>query len=181
MTISYQGAPGAFGHEACLAFAPTHRPVARPSFAAVVRAVAEGETELGLLPVENLYAGPVPGVRELLDSGGIAVVATHELPVRMHLLALPGATLEDIRTVVSHPMALAQCAETLRALGLATEQAANTALAAQALDSPAKAVLASKAAAEAYGLIVLRADVHDSPGNATRFCIFERRAAKAAA
>ncbi len=178
MRIAYQGGPGAFSHEACLAFAPDDVPVAKPSFAAVVEAVESGETERGILPIENRYAGPVPGARALLDESGCSVTGVHELAVRLHILALPGARLEDIRTVVSHPMALAQCAETLRALGMSIEEATNTALAAKALDSPLKGVVASEAAAEAYGLNILKRNVHDRPDNATRFCLFERELSK---
>jgi prephenate dehydratase len=171
MRIAYQGGPGAFSHEACLAFAPGWEPVAHPTFEGVVEAVAAGATERGILPIKNRYAGPVPGVEPLL--GRIARIEEHELAVRLHLLALPGARLEEIEAVVSHPMAIAQCAETLAALGLRSEEAANTALAAEALDSRAKGVLASEAAASAYGLQILKRDMHDRPDNATRFAIFE--------
>lgn len=174
MRIACQGAPGAFGHEACLAFAPEHEPMFRASFAEVVDSVVHGEADLGILPVENNEAGPVPGVADLLYRNGIRVLGSHALPVRMHLLALPGVRMEQIRVIVSHPIALAQCAASLRALGLPLEEADNTALAAQALDSPDKAVLASEAAARAYGLDILRRDLHDRPDNATIFTLFER-------
>jgi prephenate dehydratase len=174
MTIACQGAPGAFGHEACLAFAAEHEPVFRSSFAEVVDAVLEGEAEIGILPVENNEAGPVPGVGALLERDGLQILASHALPVRMHLLALPGVRMEQVRTIVSHPVALAQCAGTLRTLGLALEEADNTALAARALDSADRAVLASEAAARAYGLDILRRDLHDRPDNATLFTLFTR-------
>ena len=177
MTIAFQGACGAFSHEACLTFAPDHDPIARPSFASVVAAVIDGEADLGILPVENTTAGPVPGVSELLADEAIALLSSHVLPIRVHLLALPGVRFEDITTIISHPMALAQCAETLRAIGLPTESASNTAAAASALDSRAKAVLASDAAAKAYGLDIVRRDLHDCPDNATRFSIFGRAGA----
>src|SRR4051812_6317741 len=104
--IAYQGLPGAFGHQAALAFAPGYEPVAEPSFAAVVAAVAEGRAERGILPVENNEAGPVAEAQALLAGGAVAVIGEEVLPIRMHLLGLPGARLEDIRTVVSHPVAL---------------------------------------------------------------------------
>jgi prephenate dehydratase len=175
MRVAYQGVPGAFGHQACLAFLPEHEPVAEPSFAAVVAAVAEGRAERGLIPVENSIAGPVEETSGLLDGVPVAVVGEPVLPVRMHLLGLPGARLETIRAIVSHPVALRQCARTLDRLGLAREEAANTALAAAELRDPAKAVLASAAAAAAYGLVILLADVHDRPDNATRFALLAPR------
>jgi len=175
MRVAYQGLPGAFGHQAALAFAPGFEPVAEPSFAAVVAAVVEGRTERGILPIENNEAGPIAEARALLAEAAVEVLAEPLLPVRMHLLGLPGARLGDIRTAVSHPVALRQCARTLHRLGLAREEAPNTAIAAAQLRDPAKAVLASSAAAEAYGLVILLADVHDRPDNATRFALLAPR------
>ncbi|HEV8406813.1 MAG TPA: prephenate dehydratase domain-containing protein, partial [Sphingomicrobium sp.] len=96
------------------------------------------------------------------------------LAIRMHLLGLPDASLDQIRTVVSHPVALRQCAATLAALGVGTEETSNTAVAAKALTNPMRGVLASEAAATLYGLSILKRDVHDRPDNATRFAIVSR-------
>jgi prephenate dehydratase len=175
MKVAYQGLPGAFGHQACLAFAPGFEPVAEPSFAAVVAAVVEGRAERGILPIENNEAGPVAEARALLAEAAVEIVAEPVLPVRMHLLGLPGARIEDVHTAISHPVALRQCARTLDRLGLAREEAPNTAVAAAELRDPAKAVLASAAAAEAYGLVILLPDVHDRPDNATRFALLAPR------
>lgn len=169
MIVAYQGAPGAFAHEACLAFALDHEPRAYPSVAAAAAAVAAGEAACGLLPLENSAAGEVPGVRSVIAEAGLVIAAEHRLPVRMHLLGLPGAQLASITTIVSHPVALRQCGARLAALGVATEEAPNTALAAQALRDPRKAVLASQAAARLYGLRILAADMQDDPDNATIF------------
>ncbi len=177
MKVAYQGQPGAFGHEACLKFLPEHEPVAKPGFGDVVQAVAAGETDFGVLPVENSCAGPVEEVRALLAGTELPVVAKHPLPVRMHLLAAPGARLEDVRRIVSHPIALLQCAQTLSAMGIAVEPASNTAAAARELarsGDAGTAVLASEAAASIYGLTILRRDVHDRPDNATTFCVLAR-------
>src|SRR6478609_6860529 len=108
MRIAYQGLPGAFGHQAALAFAPACEPVAEPSFAAVVAAVVEGRAERGILPVENNEAGPVAETQALLGAGSLDVIAEPVLPVRMHLLGLPGSRLGDVRTAISHPVALRQ-------------------------------------------------------------------------
>lgn len=180
MKVAYQGEPGAFGHEACLTFLPDYEAVRKRSFADVFDSVAAGETELGVLPEENSAAGVVPDVKELLDRGELEVVARHVLPVRMHLLGIQGASLSDIRLVVSHPIAIAQCAETLRSLGLATEEALNTAGAAKELaesGDATRAVLASAAAASTYGLAILRPDMQDRADNATRFVVLSRSAA----
>ena len=170
--------PGAFGHAACLAFLPDHVPVAKADFVSVVAAVASAETTFGVLPVENSVAGPVHDVAALL-AGCSLPTALHDLPIRMHLLARPGVEFASVRRVVSHPIALAQCARTLRELGLATAEASNTAIAAQALargGDTETAVLASEAAALEYGLVILRRDLQDRADNVTRFCVLGPRA-----
>ena len=173
MKIAYAGAEGAFAHEACLAFAPGLEPVAVPDFQAVVAAVETGAAERGMLPVRNSRAGEVPGVTELLETSAVSAGHFHVLPVRVHLLALPGSSLADLKVVASHPMALRQCARTIESLGLKTRNADNTATAARALRDPREGVLASQAAANAYGLQVLRADMQDDHDNATAFVIIE--------
>ncbi len=173
-TVAYQGVPGAFGEEACRRFLPDFEPVPQPSFAAVADAVLAGEAARGMLPRTNSTVGPVPGIEALLERDGLAVRASHELPVRLHLMARPGTTLETVKTVVSHPIALGQCADFLARNGLGAEAAENTAMAAKALAGPDKAAVASEAAAAAYGLTILIRDVHDRPDNATTFCIVAR-------
>jgi prephenate dehydratase len=174
MTVAYHGVPGAFSHEACLRFLPGEKPVGLPSFADVIRAVEAGESDFGVLPLENNNVGGVDEVRQLLDGSPLRVVARQALPIRIHLLALPGASIDQVRTAVSHPMAIKQCRETLRSLGLEAEEASSTSAAAQGLDDRAKAVLASEAAAEAYGLVILKRDVHDREVNETTFVVVSR-------
>lgn len=176
MKIAYQGVPGAFSHEACLTFVADHEPVGQPTFAAVLEAVVHGEAELGVLPYENSAAGPVEDVHALLAQRPLPIVARHALPIRIHLLGLPGADLATVTTAVSHPMALKQCADTLARMGLAPQPASNTAAAAQALADPTNAVLASQAAANAYGLAILRRDMQDRPDNETTFVVIAREA-----
>lgn len=169
MRIAYAGAPGAFAHEACLFFAPDHEPFAVGDFSAVADAVESGTAQSGMLPLRNSRAGPVEEVAALLTQRPIRIASEHDLPVRMHLLGLPGAELAGITKLVSHKMALRQCTRVLAALAAKTEAAANTAIAARDLRDPTCAVLASEAAAEAYDLVILRRDVHDDPDNVTRF------------
>lgn len=175
MTVAYAGAPGAFAHEAALAFAPGHVAIPFVDFPAVAEAVASAAVELGILPVENRRAGAVPGVAELLADPRVETVSSFDLAVRVHLLALPGVRLDEVRIVASHPVALAQCAGHLAALGLATEEASNTAVAAASLATRDRAVLASEAAADTYGLAILKRDMHDDPDNATSFALIRRR------
>ena len=131
MTVAYQGAEGAFSHEACLRFLPDHEAIPFATFSDVVAAVQAGEAALGMLPLVNNEAGET-GARALIDKARLRIVEEPVLKVRMHLLGLPDATLDQIRTVVSHPVALRQCSEALAKLNLNTEETSNTALAAQA-------------------------------------------------
>ena len=175
MRIAYQGVPGAFSHEACLAFAPDCEALAEGTFADVVTAVLDGIADRGILPMANSAGGDVPGNRELLADRRLQIIKSQPLLVRMHLMAMPGVAIEDIRTIVSHPMALRQCAEKIAELGVATEEASNTAVAAAGLASGDRGVLASEAAAQAYGLTIISRDLQDRVDNATIFSIFERR------
>ena len=174
LTVAYQGAPGAFSHQACLSFMPDHVPIARPTFVGVVAAVADGLAAYGMLPVANSRAGEVKGVRELIGEARLAVEAEFRLPIRLHLLGLRGSRLEQIGVVASHPMALKQCERSLSRLGMRRREASNTALAAQSLKEPEVAALASEAAATIYGLEVLLRDLQDDPDNSTMFALVRR-------
>jgi prephenate dehydratase len=173
--IAYAGAEGAFAHQACLAFAAEFEPVGFDSFAAVVRAVETGAAARGMLPLHNSRAGEVREVAAALAEAAVRIVARNALPVRMHLLGLPGAELSGLELVRSHRIALRQCAKALGQLGLPVEEAANTALAARDIEGPHAGVLASEAAAEAYGLVILQRDLQDDPDNATIFGTIEGR------
>jgi prephenate dehydratase len=174
MSIAYHGVPGAYSHEACLTFVPDQEPVGLPTFADVIRAVEAGEVDLGILPLENNNAGGVDEVQRLLKDSSLKIIGEHRLPIRIQLLGLPGSSLDQVRTAVSHPMAIKQCRETLAKLGLDTEEAPSTSVAAQTLSDPLKAVLASEAAANAYGLVVLQRNVHDRELNETTFVVVAR-------
>jgi prephenate dehydratase len=141
----------------------------------VVAAVAAGEAELGVLPLSNNAAGET-GADDLLAQAGMCLVGEHELPIRMHLLGMAGSRLSDIRMIVSHPIALRQCAGQILALGLATEEASTTTAAAAQLNDPSRGVLASETAGRIYGLALLKRDMHDRSDNATRFAVFRQAA-----
>jgi prephenate dehydratase len=174
VSVAYSGVPGAFAHDACLRFLPEQVPIGLPTFAEVVGAVERGEAEYGILPLKNNNVGGVDEVQGLLRVSSLRRIAEHRLPIRIHLLGLPGSTLDQIRTAVSHPMAIKQCRETLDSLGLGSEEAPSTSVAAQTVKDPAKAVLASASAAETDGLVVLKRDVHDHEINETTFVVVSR-------
>jgi len=177
MIVAYQGERGAFGEEACIRFLPDHERLACASFAAVAEAVAAGRADRGMLPIENSSAGRVKEVETAIEAHALAVVDRNPLPVRMHLMAIPGAAIEQLRAVASHRVALAQCQKLIESLGLPEEMASNTAIAARDLAASGdrtRAVLASQAAADAYGLEILVRDVHDRPDNQTIFAIVRK-------
>ena len=147
------------------------------SFEAAFDAVLTGACAFGFIPSENTIAGPVPEVAPLLATSGLTVLEEHPWPIRMQLMGVPGGALSDVRTVASHPMALKQCGEFLRAHGLTAEPAYDTAGAAAELAAapdPTRAVVAAAAAAELYGLQVLSPDVQDRADNVTRFLVLAR-------
>ena len=175
--VAYQGVAGAFGEEACRRFLPDHERIPHPSFAEVAEAVRSGKTDLAMLPLANSIFGPVPGIDELIEVNKLTVRARHQLPVRLHLMSRPGVAFEEVTEVLSHPVALGQCAAFLQRSGLATRESDNTAMAAQLLvddQGQKRAAIASEAAAQTYGLIILKRDVHDSPDNNTTFGVVAR-------
>lgn len=143
------------------------------TFAGVIEAVEAGHADIGILPLSNNQAGET-GARSLIESSGLRIAGQHVLPVSMHLLGLPSAKLDGIRTVESHPVALRQCVQTLARLGVHTEEATNTAVAAGGLSRVDYGVLASETAAQLYGLAILMPDVQDRPDNATTFAVVAR-------
>src|SRR5438046_3735609 len=108
--VAFQGEPGAFSEAAAIQLlGESITTVPRATFEAIFRSIAEGAADAILAPVENSLAGSVVRVFDLLLESQLAIVAETILPIEMQLIALPGASLDDIRSVASHPMALAQC------------------------------------------------------------------------
>ena len=172
--IAFQGEPGANSDEACRTYFPDMDPRPCATFEDAFEAVKSGDCALGMIPVENSIAGRVGDVHHLLPNSGLKIIGERFKPIRFQLMANPGARLEDIRTVASMPIALGQCRKVLRKLGVATEQAGDTAGAAKALaerPDPTRAAIAPALAAEIYGLDILLRDVEDERHNTTRFLI----------
>src|SRR5271168_4950772 len=110
MRVSFQGEPGAFSEAAAIQLlGPSITTVPRATFDSAFRAVSEGQADAVLAPVENSLAGSVVRVYDLLLESNLGIVAETILPIEHHLIGCPGASLEVIRSVASHPMALAQC------------------------------------------------------------------------
>ena len=125
--IAFQGDPGANSHEACQAFFPDYEAAPCPTFEEAFEAVKSGACALALIPVENSVAGRVSDVHHLLPSSGLKIVGERFMAIRHQLMANKGVRLEDLRTVTSHPMALAQCRKIIRRLGLKAHPVYDTA------------------------------------------------------
>ncbi|MDX1663998.1 MAG: prephenate dehydratase [Candidatus Promineifilaceae bacterium] len=173
--VAFQGEPGAYSEQAVRQhFGP--EVAVRPcrSFAAIFDAIHHGQADLGMLPVENTLAGTViPAYDQLLDHD-LRIQAEVVLRVEHCLMAPPGATLAEVRQVISHPQALAQCEHTLRRLEIEPLAHYDTAGAARDLANeprPATAAIASALAAETYGLTILARNVEDQLLNYTRFFV----------
>jgi prephenate dehydratase len=148
--------------------------LACPTFEDALAAVKTRRAKLAMIPIENSVAGRVADIHHLLPHSGLHIVAEHFERVRHQLLALPGVKLSQLKTVHSHIMALGQCRDVIRALKLKPVAEADTAGAARHLrDSGDRsaAVIASKLAAEIYGLKIARADIEDAEHNTTRFVV----------
>ncbi len=177
MRGAYSGTEGAFAHIAAGKLFPTAQRVAFGNFADAYRAVEDGKCDAAVLPVENSYNGEVGQVTDLMFSGSLYVNKMFDLAVSHDLLGTPGASAERIRTVISHPQALGQCADQIRAHGWETREYANTALAAKYVaesGDPTVAAIASEEAAEVFGLSVLARNLNASRSNTTRFAVFSR-------
>jgi len=172
--IVFQGEPGAFSHLACAEHYPDMTAEPCATFEDAFAAVSTRQAALAMIPVENSLAGRVADIHHLLPNSGLYIVGERFLRVRHQLLARPGATLADLKTVHSHAMALGQCREIIRRLGLKAVIEADTAGSARRLaatGAPSEAAIASSLAAQIYGLQILQSDVEDASHNTTRFLV----------
>jgi prephenate dehydratase len=176
--IAYQGEPGANSHIACVQAAPDHEPLACPTFEDAFQAVETGKAELAMIAIENTTAGRVADVHHLLPGSHLSIVGEHFLRIEFHLLANPGVKLADIKEVHSHVHALGQCRKFIRANRLKPVVAADTAGAARELSESGNkthAAIATKLAAETYGLKILARNIEDEDHNTTRFIILSKK------
>ena len=178
--IAYPGTAGSFSHGAAQAAFPEGTCVGFASFQEAAKAVVEGQADYAMLPVENSFAGAVLPTYSLLEKLPLQIVGETMKTVRHHLLGVPGATLQDIRHIASHPQAIAQCDEFLATLlDVQIVPSANTAISAREvaqLGDPSRAAIASAEAAKEYGLIPLAENIQTSATNTTRFFILSMSA-----
>ena len=181
LRVAYSGVEGAFAHIAAGRIFPEGNRVSYSDFKAAYDAVASGECDAVVLPIENSYAGEVGQTMDLIFSGTLYINGIYELEIHQNLLGLPGSTVADIKKVISHPQALSQCHDHIKLRGFEAEEATNTALAAKTvadLGDKSLAAIASVETAEIYGLKVLEANINKSGENTTRFAVLSKVRAK---
>ncbi len=177
LKIAFQGEPGANSHIAIVEAYPDAEPLPCPTFEDALAVIASGEADLGMIPIENSVAGRVADIHHLLPNSGLFIVGEYFLPIRHQLMAPRGAKLTDIKTGESHVHALGQCRRIIRKLGVKPIVAADTAGSARDVaerGDKTVAAIASRLAAQIYGLDILAEDVEDEAHNTTRFVVLAR-------
>lgn len=176
MKIGYQGEPGAYSDETAQLLFPGTETVGHQTFGEVFAAMTKGSVSAAVLPVENSLAGVVQEVSDLLWAHPqMTAVAEHVAPIRHHLLSRDSS---PVLRALSHPQALAQCAGWLSDHEISPVVFADTAGAAREVatrGADGDGAIASRAAADRYGLLVVAADIADDPSNRTRFLVVEPR------
>jgi prephenate dehydratase len=175
--IIFQGEPGANSDLACREAYPDYEPVPCPTFEDCFSALNAGEVDLGMIPIENSVAGRVADIHHLMPTAKLHIIAEWFLGIRNQLMAPKGASLSTIKSVQSHVMALGQCRNIIRDLELKAVIAADTAGSAREVaeaNDPSRAAIASRLAAEIYGLDILKENVEDDANSTTRFVVLSR-------
>ncbi|KAI3723966.1 hypothetical protein L2E82_35730 [Cichorium intybus] len=175
--VAYQGVPGAYSESAAEKAYPNCEAVPCEQFETAFEAVERWIVDRAVLPIENSLGGSIHRNYDLLLRHRLHIVGEVKLAIRHCLLANHGVKIEDLKRVLSHPQALAQCENTLTRLGIVREAVDDTAGAAKHValhkleDTGA---VASAAAANIYGLNLLVQDIQDYSDNVTRFLMLAR-------
>lgn len=176
MRVAFQGEPGAFSEEAVLQLLGEKiTTVPRPTFDLAFHSIDDGLADAVLAPVENSLAGSVLHVYDLLLTSSLGIVGETILPIEHHLIGCPGASLESIRSVASHPMALAQCENFFLAhpelKRVPAEDTAGSVREALSRGDKTYAAIAGRRAAVHYGGMILAQSIQDNAENFTRFVL----------
>lgn len=179
LKIAYQGEPGAYSEKAARELlGPRVITVNYPTFEDTFRAVATREADYAVVPIENSLGGSIHTNFDLQLRYDLNIIAEHEFKVEHSLLVLPGTKKENIKKVLSHPQALAQCDNYIRAWGIAKESTYDTAGSAKMImekNLTDCAAIASDLAGSTYGLEVLDSNIEDDDNNFTRFLLLSRQ------
>ena len=177
LKVAYSGVEGAFAHIAAGRIFPDSQRISCRDFQSAYDAVVSGTCDVAVLPIENSYAGEVGQTMDLIFSGNLYINGIYELEIHQNLLGIPGAVVEDIRKVTSHPQALGQCHDYIAFRGFDTEETTNTAVAAKLVaekQDKSYGAIASAETAQLYGLNVLEANINKSGENTTRFAVLSK-------
>ncbi len=176
LRVAFQGEPGAFSESAVHALPlPNALAIPCPTFEALFSAIDEGRADRILAPLENTLAGTVIRCYDLMMESRLHIVSEVVIRISHCLIGVPGAKLEDVRRVQSHPVALAQCErffaahpQVQRVTAIDTAASVREVVAA---GDRTRAAIAGRPAAEGYGGQVLLSGIEDDPGNFTRFVL----------
>jgi prephenate dehydratase len=178
--VAFQGERGAFSEDAVLRFFGDVEPFSCRSLRDVFESVSRGEADFGVVPVENSQAGSINETYDLLLKHDLNIYGEIALEVNHCLLAPVGETLDSIKTVYSHPQALAQCEEFLRKLNAEIVPTYDTAGSAKLIQEKALihcAAVAGKRVSEIYRMQVLATDIQTIPDNYTKFFVVSKEKA----
>jgi prephenate dehydratase len=179
--VSFQGEKGSFSEDAVLKCFPQADPLPYRYFSHVFKAVASGETDYGVVPIENSQAGSINETYDLLLAYDLNIFGEVYLRVAHCLLALPGETITGIKKIYSHPQALAQCEAFLSSLDVELVPTYDTAGSAKMIKEGRlknSAAIASKRVSQIYGMQLLAEGIETNPRNFTRFFVISRERAK---
>ena len=179
MRVAFSGVEGAFANIAAEKVFPDAVCVPYADFKSAYNSVVDGECDCVILPIENSYNGDVGQVMDLAFFGPLFINGIYDIGIVQNLLAVKGATIEQIKQVISHPQALGQCAGYIKKHNFESIEAVNTAVAAKQVAEMGRtdiAAIASEDAAEKYGLFKLESHINETNNNTTRFAVFSRSA-----
>jgi prephenate dehydratase len=175
--IAFQGFHGAYSDIACRDMYPDMETLPCGSFEEAFNAVIKGDADLAMIPVDNSIAGRVADVHHLLPGEDLHIIGEYFLPIHHALLAVKGASLNELEHVHSHIHAIPQCKKFIKKHGLTPHMHADTAGAAKDIhkrNDPAHGAIASKLAAQIYDLDILVDDIQDAEHNTTRFIVLSK-------
>ena len=175
--IAYCGIEGAFANIAAKKIFPAATLIPYSGFEEAYEAVENGECDKAVIPIENSFAGEVAQVTDLMFAGSLYIDDLYSLTVHQNLLGVQTASIEQIKTVVSHPQALDQCRKFIKTHGLTRITCVNTAVAAKQVaeaNDPTVAAIGSAETAPIYNLKILAENINENSLNTTKFAVFSR-------
>ena len=175
--IAFQGELGAYSHLACIEAAPDHNPVACRTFESAMEQVNASECHLAMIPIENSVAGRVADIHYLLGGYDLKIYSEHFQEINHQLMVKPGASLDTIKNVRSHSMAIGQCHAAIKKYNLDVIIMADTAGSAKFISEQGTvedSAIASTLASDTYGLDIVDTNIQDMKNNTTRFLIMSK-------